>query len=322
MAWSVLGIEQSRGVKPEPMSSAPIALFVFRRPEHTRRTLESLARNAEFERSALHVFCDGSRGPADDAAVNATRRLVREWPHPHKTVHEAPVNQGLAASIIDGVTALCDAHGSVIVVEDDLVVAPVFLEFLNRALDVYADDFRVMQVSGHMFPVELPRDEVDTVLLPLTTSWGWATWKRSWDHFDPAMNGFGQLKADSALRRDFDFGNSAPYFDMLVRQKRGLIDSWAIRWYLSVFLEKGLVIYPKRSLVRNEGFDGSGTHSKGGAEYIDLLSDAIAVPKVLSMGTVDQPAKAAISYYFRRERGWPKRVLDWYRRINVNRYGL
>ena len=239
---------------------APVALFAFKRPEHTRRTLEALAANPEFSDSPLHVFCDGSRGAGDAVAVSATREVVRNWPHPHKSLHEAPANRGLAASIIDGVSRLCASHGRVIVVEDDLVVAPVFLDFLNRALDRYAQEPRVMQVSGHMFNVDLPPDGSDAVFMPFTTSWGWATWQRAWSKFDAEMHAFGRLQADRALRRRFDLGHAYPYFEMLKKQKAGQIDSWAIRWYLSVFMADGLVLYPRRSLVNNEGFDGSGTN--------------------------------------------------------------
>jgi hypothetical protein len=237
---------------------APIALFTFKRPEHTQRTLEALARNPEFTRSELHIFCDGSRRPSEDAAVEATREVARRFPHSEKTLHEAPANRGLAASIVDGVGRLCEQYGRVIVVEDDLVVAPVFLDFLNRGLDRYETDERVMQISGHMFPVDLQVNDSDAVFLPFTTSWGWATWQRAWKHFDPTMKSFGALATDRSLRKRFNLGNAYPYYSMLKKQKAGVIDSWAIRWYLSVFMQDGLALYPRRSLVSNEGFDGSG----------------------------------------------------------------
>jgi hypothetical protein len=242
------------------MSLAPIALFTFKRPKHTLRTLEALACNPEFTNSPLHVFCDGARRPDEESAVLETRQLVRAWPHPHKTIHESPGNRGLAASIIEGVSRLCDSHGRVIVVEDDLVVSPVFLDFLNRALDHYVDEPRVMQLSGHMFAVDFPPGTPEAVFLPFTTSWGWATWQRAWSQFDPDMRAFYPLRADRAMRRRFDLDNAYPYFEMLQKQRAGEIDSWAIRWYLSVFTAGGIVLYPRDSLVSNDGFDGSGTN--------------------------------------------------------------
>lgn len=251
---------------------APIALFTFKRPEHTRRTLQALARNPEFAHSALHIFCDGSRRADEDAAVEATREVVRLWAHPGKMVYESPVNRGLAASITDGVSRLCAAHGRVIVVEDDLVVAPVFLDFMNRALIRYADDSRVMQISGHMYPVDLSAADSDAVFLPFITSWGWATWQRAWVNYDPNMAAFEQVATDRALRRRFDLENAYPFFNMLKKQRLGLIDSWAIRWYLSVFMRDGLVLYPRQTLVSNEGFDGSGTNCGVQAGFSDTTS--------------------------------------------------
>jgi len=240
---------------------APILLFTFKRPEHTRRTLESLAHNPEFAESPLFIFCDGARNELEAVQVEATRKLVRDWPHSKKTLIERDRNWGLANSIISGVTELCGRFGRVIVVEDDLIVSPVFLNYLNAALVHYADEPRVMQISAHMFPVDI-QSKFDAVMLPFTTSWGWATWDRAWKHFDPSMSGIEKLKADNVLARKFDLDGGYPAFQMLCQQKMGKIDSWAIRWYLSVFLAEGLVLFPKQTLVMNEGFDGSGSNCK------------------------------------------------------------
>lgn len=244
---------------------APIALFVYSRPEHTRRTLEALARCPEWLRSHVVVYADGAKKPALAAAVAETRRVVRELA-PHALVVEQPTNRGLARSIIAGTTELCEQFGKVIVVEDDLDVAPTFLTFLNAGLDRYADDDRVMQVSAYQFPVALPSE---ALFLGFPTSWGWATWKRAWQHFDPEARGYERLVADPQLRRRFDLDGSYPYFEMLERQRRGEVDSWAIRWHLSVFLRGGLVLYPGQTLVTNTGFDGSGTHGGVGQGFAD-----------------------------------------------------
>jgi hypothetical protein len=257
---------------------APIALFTFKRPQHTERTLQALARNPEFERSPLHIYCDGARRPDEAAAVEATRAVARAWPHPDKQVHEAPDNRGLAASITAGVGDMCAAHGRVIVIEDDLVVAPVLLEFFNCALSQYETDARVMQISGYMHPANLPMSTAEATFLPFISSWGWATWRRAWNHFDPAMAAFDELSASRALRRRFDLDNAYPFFAMLKKQRAGLIDSWAIRWYLSVFMEQGWVLYPRKSLVNNEGFDGSGTHSDALTGRSDLVVEHIQRP--------------------------------------------
>ncbi len=244
---------------------APVALFVFRRPDKTRATLDALSRCRGIEASDLHVFCDGPRGPADEQPVAQVRDLVRRFDHPRKIVTEAATNQGLARSIIAGVTRLCGENGRVIVLEDDLIVSPAFLEYMNAALDAYAGAPRVMQVSGFTFARPGTSPDQPARFLPMTTSWGWATWDRAWRAFDADAGGAKALDGDLALRARFDLGGLWDYHAMLRRQRAGEVDSWAIRWYWTVFRRGGLVLYPPVSLVRNEGLDASGTHSSRSA---------------------------------------------------------
>jgi GT2 family glycosyltransferase len=254
----------SRSTAPAP---APIALFLYHRPKHTLRCLQSLASNPEFLDSPLYLFCDGAKEAADAPAVEEVRRIARALPHPRKVLFEATSNRGLAASVIAGVTQVVEEHGSVVVVEDDLVLAPTFLAFMNRSLHHYADDARVMQVSGHMYPID-PGSEDDAVFLPMACSWGWATWDRAWRRFDPDMRDYQTLVEQPGLRRLFNVDGAVPYFSILKRQRVGKADSWFIRWYLSLFMSGGMTLYPRHSLVRNEGFDGTGVHcGVGGCPY-------------------------------------------------------
>jgi hypothetical protein len=243
------------------MTLAPISLFVYSRPDHAAQALATLRLNPPAAGSELFIFSDGPRDAAAAPLVEATRAAIRNVPGFAKVnVIERERNLGLANSIADGVTQLCERFGRVIVVEDDLRLSPHFLGFMNAALDSYRGNERVMQVSGYMFPVTLPAD-VESLFLPFTTSWGWATWQRAWRHFDPAMRGYDALKADAAAQHRFNLDGAIDYVSMLDNQRAGRIDSWAIRWYLSVFQRNGLVLYPAHSLVGNFGFDGSGVHS-------------------------------------------------------------
>lgn len=238
---------------------APIAIFVFKRPAHTRRLLESLQTNAEFLRSPVYFFADGARNSKEQADVDAVRNLIAEFAHPNKTVAHAPANQGLAKSITQGVTQLCSEYGHTIVVEDDLVVAPSFLDYMNAALTRYSDATQVMQISGHMFPVDL-QVATDSVFMPVTTSWGWATWQRAWVHMAEAPETAIAQLASRKWRHQFDLRSAFPYARMLAHRLQRKNHSWAIWWYYQVFTHGGLVLHPTHSLVNNEGFDGSGTH--------------------------------------------------------------
>ena len=286
--------------------NAPIALFVFNRPEHTRCTLLALAGNPEFAHSPLHIFCDGPRYPDEQASVDAVLQVVKSFDHPDMTIHEAPSNKGLACSMLEGVSAVLNRFERVIVLEDDLTVSPAFLSFMNRCLDVYAESSNVYQISGYMFPVT-PDLGNEPVFLPFPSTWGWATWKRAWKDFQPDSSSAGPIWKDKNLRKRFDLGGSYPYSKMLKNQADGVIDSWGIMWYLFIFMRQGLVVFPPFSFVKNTGFDGSGRHRGVGFEKGVQLSDRfITVP--FRSAQIDEGALETVRCYLAKEHGVPSRI--------------
>jgi len=242
---------------------APIVVFAYRRPAHLQSTLQSLMACEGFGESKVIVFGDGPKSEDDRNPVDATRRTAQLLLGSRAEYHFRETNAGLAASIIGGVTEVTRRFGRAIVLEDDLQIAPNFLVYMNAALDRYENDENVYQISGQLVdtPEFIGRDAA--LFLPYTTSWGWATWNRAWMRFDPLARGWEQLRTDRAVRRRFNLRGSYDYSTMLQRQMTGLIDSWAIRWYWSVFRNDGLVCFPPTSLARNTGLDGSGTHGRG-----------------------------------------------------------
>lgn len=245
------------------MSHAPIALFIFNRSDHLKRTLVSLRNCKGFHASDIYVFGDGPRYPADDLAVSDARIIAKECLGENAHYRFADANKGLAESIIDGVTELTEKYGRVIVVEDDLVVSPEFLSFINASLDRYVDDERVKQVSGFNFSVPEFDGLDEALFFPMITTWGWATWRRAWREFDPEAKDWRELMSDSELRNSFNLQGAYDYTTMLQEQMLGKCDSWGIRWYWSVFRRDGIVCFPPQTLVRNIGMDGTGTHGSG-----------------------------------------------------------
>jgi hypothetical protein len=277
------------------MTSAPIALFVYNRPGHTRQTIEALQRNTIASNSDLVIFSDAPRNSAAVPAVEAVRDYVsRVDGFRSVTVDRRAGNFGLANSIIDGVTRLSEQYGRVIVLEDDLVTSPHFIEYMNAALDRYDSDDRVMQIAGHMFPVSLELDD-DALFLPFISSWGWATWQRAWRHFDRLAGGYERLRGDAVLRREFDLGGRYRYFRMLQAQQLGRTESWAIRWYLSVFLRQGLALYPRRTLVKNLGFDGSGVNCNVSKIAQEELRESFTVARFPQLIDVSSLTDAVIN---------------------------
>lgn len=242
------------------MKLAPIVLFAYNRPDHIRQTVEALQNNELAGASNLFIFSDAPKKSDALEGVCLVREYLRQIDG-FKSVKlvERDKNLGLADSIIDGVTKLCNDFGRVIVLEDDLIVAPNFLNYMNDALDRYKDDSQVMQIAGFMFPFNIKSDQ-NAFFLPFTSSWGWATWQRAWKYFDPSAKTYDLLNKDEALKNAFDLNGAYPYSKMLDSQMHGKIDSWAIRWYLSVFMHQGLTLYPAQTLVQNIGMDGSGIH--------------------------------------------------------------
>lgn len=261
------------------MNYSPIALFVYNRPIHTRQTIEALQKNPECTQSDLFVFSDAARHSNAQSIVSE----VREYLHKISgfksiTIIEQEKNFGLASSIIEGVTMLCAQYGKVIVLEDDLRVSPHFLSFMNSGLELYKDETIVMQIAGYMFPASLNMDD-DALFLPFISSWGWATWSRAWNNFDVNAANFQKLKVDKQLIKKFNLNGNYDYFKMLKSQQNGKTESWAIRWYLSVFFLNGLTLYPKKTLVENIGFDGTGENCLISDIEVSVLDNTFKVIK-------------------------------------------
>jgi hypothetical protein len=251
------------GRDPAISKNTPIAIFAFRRPEHLRRTLTSLSLCAGFEESPVFVFCDGPRTEDERAEVAATQRVARELLGERAEYLFAEANRGLSRSVIGGINKVLDRYDRVIVVEEDLQLSPSFLTYMNHALQRFADNPQVFQISGYQFDVPEFRGRNRALFLPMIVSWGWGTWRRAWSHFDSAAQGWDRLLHDRALRREFNLGGAYDFATMLCQQMGGLRDSWAIRWYWSVYALRGLTLFPPVSFVANTGLDGTGTHGRG-----------------------------------------------------------
>ena len=243
--------------------TSPIVIFAYRRPAHLKRTLNSLMKCNGFADSPVIVYCDGPKNLKEKKATDEVRQVVNSLLGTKAEYHYKDINIGLSQSIILGVSEVLRRYGKAIVVEDDLRLAPDFLSYMNQALERYALEEKIFQISAYMFNVRELSARSEGLFLPLTVSWGWATWQRAWNNFDLQAKGWDQLQVDHELRRRFNLDGNYNYAQMLENQMSNRIDSWAIRWYWSVFRAGGLVLFPPRSLVENIGMDGSGTHGRG-----------------------------------------------------------
>ena len=290
------------------MCFAPILLFVYNRPSHTRRCIKSLLKNSLASESHLFIYADGAKDESQQEAVNEVRSYIRNIQgFKQVTLIERNENWGLARNIIDGVTTQVNRYGKVIVLEDDLIVAPYFLQFMNDALETYKDEPKV----GHIQACDFTQDPTlpETFLIKWTGSWGWGTWDRAWKHFNP--NGKELLKKleKRKLTYTFDFNGKYGFTRMLRRQIEGKNNSWAIRWNASLFLDDILSLNVGRSLVQNEGFDGTGTNCGGGGLYSSNLHlNKLNVIRINPIEENQEARKAFMRYYGRTNSFWAKAI--------------
>jgi hypothetical protein len=243
------------------MIFSPILLFAFNRPEHLQSTILALQENVGAIDHPLFIYCDGPKSIKDKPAVEAVRAIARTTEGFQKvTCIESEGNKGLANSIIEGVSKSLEQHDSVIVLEDDMLTSRFFLQYMREALANYRNEPRVYSIHGYNYPANFDSINSESFFKRGADCWGWATWSRAWKVFEPDAEKLLAELRSRQLIEEFDYNGAYPFSLMLKRQAKSEIDSWAIRWNASVFLEGGLTLNPKKSLVKNIGLDGSGVH--------------------------------------------------------------
>lgn len=257
------------------MQYAPIIYFAFNRAEALKRSVSSLLENSEAKESDVYFFVDGPRPNKKGEAEEVQK--VREYishisGFKSVTVHFSEANKGLGPSIIAGVTEVINKHGRAIVLEDDLILAPSFLSFMNQGLDFYEDKEKVFSICGYSLKLDLPKDyPYNSYFCPRSSSWGWATWKDRWSSVDFKLEDWNAVEKNS---KQFNKWGGSDCFGMLAGWREGRNKSWAIRFVYSQFCQDKLSLFPHKSLVDNGGFDGSGTNCKTWSRYKCTFDDS------------------------------------------------
>ncbi len=285
------------------MRPSPVVLFVYNRPDHTRKTLEALAAADLSEITDLFIFSDAPKDPSDTGQlqkVEETRSLIRQrkWCG-SVNITEQTGNKGLADSIISGVTDIIHRYGTVIVLEDDIVIGKGFLRYMNQALELYKDDPAVMHISGYIYPYARSiRLKEDTLFLKVYSCWGWATWERAWKHFNPDIDfHLAQWNTPEKIDRLNLEGHADCYFQ-LRQNKEGIIYSWAVKWYSSWLAKGGISLFPRESLVRNIGNDATGIHSAATNAFDTKTTDYLEVARI-PVAENDKVRKSIDEFYKR-----------------------
>jgi len=277
------------------MRLAPVVLFVYNRPWHTQQTIEALQNNELAKESELFIYSDAAKNEQAAAKVDEVREYIKTIDgFKNITIVERDKNWGLANSIIDGVTDIVNQYGRIIVMEDDLVTSPYFLTYMNQGLETYQDEEKVASIHGYIYPIN---DLPETFFIRGADCWGWATWQRAWDIFEPNGQKLLDELNSKKLQKEADFNNSYSFTKMLTNQINGKNNSWAVRWYMSAFLQDMLTLYPGKSYVQNIGFDDMGTHCKTATDLFSIeLNNELALSKIEIKEDIESRTK--MEYFF------------------------
>lgn len=242
---------------------APIVLFSYNRLDTLKKTVDSLIKNDLSDRSNLFVYSDAAKYRKDIQKVNEVRvylKTIKGFKNVEIILSDK--NKGLANSIIQGVTEIINKYNKVIVLEDDLLLAPDFLKFMNMALDKYENQPMIYSVSGFMFDVNMKKDYAyDVFFTKRHCSWGWAMWKDRWNEIDWHVKDFSDFINSAAQRKAFDEIGS-DLSESLIKQMNGQINSWAIRCNYHQFKKQTYTVYPLKTKLINIGFGQEATHTR------------------------------------------------------------
>ena len=274
--------------------NAPVIIFCYRRK--INELINSLLKNKESKETELFIFSDGFKSEIDKKEVISIRKSLKKISG-FKLLHimESETNKGLAKSIIDGTTKVINKFGKTIVLEDDLIVSSHFLDYMNRSLSLYQNKKNIWSVSGYgpVIP-QLDNYKKEVYLSLRSSSWGWATWADRWNKVDWSIDDFKVLKKNREKIKFFEQGGN-DLFKMLELQYLGKIDSWAIRWCYSQFLNSSYSVTPKISMIQNNGFsDGVGVHNLGkGYQWQVKLAES-------KINDLEAPFNVEISNHFKK----------------------
>ena len=242
---------------------APVAVFAYRRPDHLRSVLTALEAALLADKTDVTIFVDGPKDETDEPKVLATVQVAKSsWRFRSVTVVASPTNQGLARSFLQNVTAMFESNDKLIVLEDDNLPSSRFLAFMNQALEAYEEATNVISISGYAY-FDAPRWR-QTYFINFADTWGWGSWARAWNSFDPNPANLLEQIESRGLGKRFDFNGAMPFTTLLRQQVNGEVDSWGVSWAAHAVANRLLTLYPNRSLVEMIGLDNSGTHVGNG----------------------------------------------------------
>ncbi len=239
--------------------TSPVALFVFNRPEPTRRVLQAIA---QYKPATLLVVADGPRNAAEKVRCDETRRVIEavDWDCRVLT-NFSETNLGAAGGCHPVFPGCLSSASNAIILEDDCLPDPSFFRFCQELLIHYKDDERVGLISGFNCGVA-GEDEVSYAFSRSVSVWGWAAWRRSWSRYDLSMKDWPRLRNTNWLTDLLGTPAFTPQWtNIFNRVHAGKVDTWDYQWVFCCLYQRMLSIVPARNLIQNIGFDADATHT-------------------------------------------------------------
>ena len=169
-------------------------------------------------------------------------------------------------------------YGRAIIIEDDNIVSPDFLDYMNRGLEFYKNSKKIWAISGFSRQMTYPKDYChDIYFMQRISSYAWATWDNRWNLVKWNIEKYyPSFLYDKKARRRFDeYGEDRSL--MLDAQVCGKVNSWAIRFEYAMVQNDMYSVFPCISRTRCTGNDGSGTHSRKEVHTFDTqISDGVS----------------------------------------------
>lgn len=265
---------------------APIALFIFNRPHLTAQVYERI-RAARPKR--FLVVADGPRAtrPDDVELCKATRAVVSspDWPCEFLT-NFSEKNLGCRGRMSSGLDWAFQQCSEAVILEDDCLPGASFFNFCSEMLRHYRDDDRVVHVSGDNYQDGRRRGDASYFFSRYPLSWGWASWRRAWRHYDvkvlkwPAA--YRERWLESCLDNPKEICHWEAIFDSLYR---GQIDTWDYQWVFACWRQRGLSVHPNQNLVSNIGVGPDATHFTEDHSTVGIpiqeLNECVHPPEVI-----------------------------------------
>ncbi|MBW4686912.1 MAG: glycosyltransferase family 2 protein [Komarekiella atlantica HA4396-MV6] len=258
----------------------PVVLIIFKRPNTTEKVFEAIR---QAKPPKLFVIADGPRADRPGEAENceATRAIIEQvdW-NCEVITNYSDINLGCRLRVSSGLDWVFSQVEEAIILEDDCLPHPTFFQFCDELLDKYRDDNRIMVVAGNNFQYGRVRNQDSYYFSRYNHCWGWATWRRAWQHYDHQMKLWPKIRDENWLK-DILLDLSAVKFWQSIFQYtyEEKINSWAYVWTFSCWIQNGLSILPNVNLVSNIGYSLEATHTvKNYNDFANMPVEAIDFP--------------------------------------------